>query len=177
MLNKVHLIGNLGESPALRDLPNGTPVATFSLATSEQWKDKKTSEKKNNTEWHTVECFAKLAEVVAEHTFKGMRVWVEGKIHYDEWPDKETGEIKYRTKIIASRILFLSHKDQQDVKSEAEGNNNNNNNNKASHPETDLQFPTDAPSPNRAAFEKEKNRVAAKVSVKKKPFIDDEIPF
>lgn len=178
MLNKVHLIGNLGEAPTIAALKNGTPIASFSLATSEQWKDRKTGEKKNNTEWHQIECFGPLADVARDHTSKGMRVWVEGRIHYDQWEDKETGQKKYRTKIIASRLLFLSHKDQQDVKAEADGN-------VKSSPETDLQFPdpepADAPSPNRAAWEKEKARVAEKVTVKKKtppaPFIDDDIPF
>jgi single-strand DNA-binding protein len=87
-LNKVILIGNLGRDPEMRYLPSGDPVANFSLATTETWKDK-SGQKQERTEWHKVEVFGKMAEIVRDYCTKGKQVYLEGSITYQEWTDKE----------------------------------------------------------------------------------------
>lgn len=87
-LNQVQLIGNVGRDPEVRYLPSGDAVANFSLATTEKWKDKKGGDKEQ-TEWHRVEVFGKLAETVNTLVTKGSRVFVQGSMHYDEWTDKD----------------------------------------------------------------------------------------
>jgi len=83
-LNRVSLIGNVGKDPEVRFLPSGDPVASFSLATSESWKDK-SGEKQEKTEWHRIEVFGKLAEIVQQYVTKGSKLFVEGTLVYDEW--------------------------------------------------------------------------------------------
>jgi single-strand DNA-binding protein len=108
-VNKVTLIGNLGKDPELRYLPSGDPVANFSLATTDTWKDKG-GQKQERTEWHQVEVFGKTAEVVRDYCTKGKQVYIEGSISYQEWTDKD-GVKKYRTKIKVSgpnsRLVLL----------------------------------------------------------------------
>jgi single-strand DNA-binding protein len=106
-LNKVLIIGNLGQDPELKDLPSGSKVAKLRLATTRGWTDKDSGERKEETEWHDVEVFGKEAEVCAEHLAKGRQVYVEGRIKTDRWEDKESKEKRYRTKIIADRVEFL----------------------------------------------------------------------
>lgn len=96
-VNKVILLGNCGKDPEIRYMPSGDPVANFSIATSESWKSKDGS-KQERTEWHSVEVFGKLAEIVRDYVTKGKQVYIEGSITYQEWTDKE-GAKKYRTKI------------------------------------------------------------------------------
>jgi single-strand DNA-binding protein len=88
-VNKVILIGNLGGDPEVRYTPSGTPVAVFSVATSEFWKDKQTGEQKERTEWHRCETWGRLAEVCKEYLHKGSRVYVEGSMRTDKFTDKE----------------------------------------------------------------------------------------
>jgi len=108
-VNKVVLIGNLGRDPEVRYLPSGDPVANFSLATTESWKDK-SGQKKEETQWHQIEVFGKTAEVVRDYCTKGKQVYLEGSIRYDEWTDKD-GNKKYMTKIRisgpGSRLVLL----------------------------------------------------------------------
>lgn len=101
-LNKVMLIGNLGRDPEIKYLPNGTTVATFSVATEERRKDK--DEKK--VEWHNITCFGKQAEVVGEYLCKGSRVYVEGRIQTDTWEDKD-GNRRKAIKIILKDLQML----------------------------------------------------------------------
>jgi single-strand DNA-binding protein len=96
-VNKVTLLGNLGRDPEVRYLPSGDPVANFSLATTETWKDK-SGQKQEKTEWHSVEVFGKLAEIVRDYCTKGKQVYLEGSISYQEWTDKD-GVKKTRAKI------------------------------------------------------------------------------
>ena len=96
-LNKVNLIGHLGKEPEVRYTAGGEPIANFSLATSEQWTDK-AGQKQERTEWHRVEVFGKLAQIVRDYCTKGKQVYLEGSIRYDEWTDKD-GQKKYMTKI------------------------------------------------------------------------------
>ena len=104
-VNKVILIGNLGQKPELRNTAGGQPVANFSLATNEKWVDK-TGEKKEAVEWHKVVVWGKVAENCAKYLDKGRPVYVEGKITTRQWQDKE-GVTKYTTEIQAQTVQFL----------------------------------------------------------------------
>lgn len=97
-INKVFIIGNLGQDPDVRYMTNGNAVANFSVATSETWKDRNTGQKKEETEWHTCVCFGRQAEIAAEYLRKGSKVFVEGKIKTEKWQDRE-GNTRYATKI------------------------------------------------------------------------------
>lgn len=105
-VNKVILIGNLGNDPEVRYTPNGTAVTTISLATSETWKDKQSGETQERTEWHRVVFFGRLAEVVGEYTKRGSKVFVEGGLRTRKWQDKN-GQERYTTEIVASDMQML----------------------------------------------------------------------
>ncbi|HEV2960723.1 MAG TPA: single-stranded DNA-binding protein [Candidatus Angelobacter sp.] len=105
-LNKVMLIGNLGKDPEVKFTPGGTAVAKFSLATNERFKDK-TGEWQDRTEWHNIVAWQRLAEIVGEYVKKGSKVYIEGRLQTSSWEDKQSGEKKYRTEIIASDLLLL----------------------------------------------------------------------
>jgi single-strand DNA-binding protein len=98
-INKVILIGNLGNEPDVRYMPSGDAVANVSLATSESWKDKNTGETQERTEWHRVVFFGKLAEIVKQYLHKGSKIYVEGKLRTRKWQDKE-GQERYTTEIV-----------------------------------------------------------------------------
>ena len=99
-VNKVILIGTLGKDPEVRYMPNGGAVANISLATSEKWKDKNTGQMKEETEWHRVVVFGKLAEVAGEYLRKGSQVYFEGKLKTRKWQDQATGQDKYTTEVV-----------------------------------------------------------------------------
>jgi single-strand DNA-binding protein len=105
-VNKVILIGNLGKDPQQRAMPSGKAVVNFSVATTEQWRDKQTGENKEATEWHNVVMFDRLAEIAAEYLRKGSQVYIEGKIRTRKWQDKE-GNDRYTTEIIANEMSML----------------------------------------------------------------------
>ncbi|RDL15625.1 single-stranded DNA-binding protein [Serratia fonticola] len=98
-VNKVILIGNLGQAPEIRYMPNGGAVANLSLATSETWRDKATGEQKEKTEWHRVVLFGKLAEVAGEYLSKGSKVFIEGQLQTRKWQN-EQGIDQYTTEIV-----------------------------------------------------------------------------
>lgn len=108
-LNKVTLIGNLGKDPELRYTNSGVPVATFSLATNETWKDSdgNTQEK---TEWHNIVAWQKLAEICGEWLKKGSKVYIEGRLQSRSWDDKNTGQKRYMTEVIANDMIMLDAK-------------------------------------------------------------------
>lgn len=108
-LNKVTLIGNLGQDPELRYMPDGTPVASLSIATTEKFKDKN-GESKENTSWHRVLFFSRQAEVCRDYLKKGSSVYIEGALRYRKYQDKETGADCYVTEIRASKLVMLSTK-------------------------------------------------------------------
>jgi single-strand DNA-binding protein len=108
MINKVILVGNLGKDPEVRYTPGGQAVANLRIATSRNWTDKQTGQKKEETEWHDVEAWGKQAELCGEYLAKGRQVYVEGRLKTDKWQDKETGKDRYRVKIVADNIRFLS---------------------------------------------------------------------
>lgn len=98
-INKVILVGNLGQDPELRHMPSGGAVTNISLATSESWKDKQTGEQKEKTEWHRVVFMGKLAEVAGEYLKKGSQVYVEGKLQTRKWQD-QSGQERYTTEVM-----------------------------------------------------------------------------
>lgn len=109
-LNKVELIGNLGQDPEVRYMPNGGAVANLTIATSETWKDKQTGEKKEKTEWHRVVIFGKLAEIAGEYLRKGSKVFIEGKLQTRKWSDQQ-GVERYTTEIVVAingQMIMLS---------------------------------------------------------------------
>lgn len=106
-VNKVILIGNLGKDPEVRRLDNGAVVATFSIATSENYTDKQSGEKKEITDWHDVVLWRGLAEIAEKYIRKGTKIYVEGKLKKRSWQDKE-GIIRYNTEVIANEMTILS---------------------------------------------------------------------
>ena len=108
------LIGRFGSDPELRYTPHGTAVANFSIATSEEWKDKNTGEKKERTEWHRVVAWRRLGEICGEYLAKGKQIYVEGRIQTRSWEDKD-GNKRYTTEIVASDIQFLGAKDSSNA--------------------------------------------------------------
>lgn len=115
-VNKVILIGNLGNDPEVRYTPNGNAVANISLATSESWRDKQSGESQERTEWHRVVFFNRLAEIVGEYLRKGAKVYVEGSLRTRKWTDK-TGVERYTTEIVASEMHMLDGKNAGGEKS------------------------------------------------------------
>lgn len=113
-LNKTTLIGNLGAAPEIRYLPDGTPTASITIATTDNWTDKTTKEKKEKTEWHRVVFFRGLAEVVGEYLKKGSQIYVEGKLRTRKWKDKE-GIDRYTTEIVADEMKMLGKKPADDA--------------------------------------------------------------
>ena len=105
-INRVILIGNLGQDPETRSLPSGKPVTNLRIATSESWKDKQTGEQREQTEWHTVVMFDRLAEIAAQYLRKGSSVYIEGRLRTRKWQDKE-GRDRYTTEIQANEMQML----------------------------------------------------------------------
>jgi len=105
-VNKVILLGNLGADPEKRETPSGLIITTLNLATSEQWTDKQSGEKRENTEWHRVVLFGRLGEIAAQYLNKGSQVYIEGRIQTRKWQDKE-GQDKYTTEIVASDMQLI----------------------------------------------------------------------
>lgn len=107
-VNKVILIGNVGKDPEVKYTPSGTPVAKFSLATNEAYKDK-SGEWQERVEWHNVVAWQRLAEIVGEYVQQGRKLYIEGRLQTSNWEDKQSGDKKYRTEIIAQSILLLGN--------------------------------------------------------------------
>jgi single-strand DNA-binding protein len=105
-VNKVILIGNLGNEPEIRYTAGGAAVANISLATAESWKDKESGEQQERTEWHRIVFFGRLAEIVGEYLHKGSQVYVEGRLQTRKWQDKE-GHDRYTTEIVANEMQML----------------------------------------------------------------------
>ena len=105
-LNKVQLIGNLGNDPETRETPNGVKIANISIATSERWKDAQSGEVKEKTEWHRCVAFNKTAEIIGQYVTKGSQVYVEGKLQTRKWQDSE-GNDRYTTEIVVNDLQML----------------------------------------------------------------------
>ena len=112
-INKVILIGRLGSDPEVRYTPSGVAVANFNIATSEEWKDKDSGEKKERTEWHRIVAWRRLGEICGEYLSKGQQVYVEGRIQTNAWEDKE-GNKRYTTEIIANTVQFLGKRESSE---------------------------------------------------------------
>ncbi len=104
-INKVILVGNLGNDPETRYMPDGGAVTNISVATSKSWKDKNSGEQREKTEWHRVVCFRRLGEIAAEYLKKGSKVYIEGELQTRQW-EKE-GQKHYTTEIIAREMQML----------------------------------------------------------------------
>jgi len=109
-VNKVILIGNLGKDPEVRYAPSGSAICNVTLATSRQWKDKTSGEKQEETEWHRVVFYDRLAEIAGEYLKKGRPVYVEGRLKTRKWTDKE-GVEKYTTEIVADQMQLLGSRE------------------------------------------------------------------
>jgi len=105
-INKVILVGTCGKDPETRYMPSGGAVTSVSLATNESWKDKKTGEKQERTEWHNITFFNRLGEIAGEYLTKGAQVYIEGSLRTEKWQDKQ-GNDRYTTKIIANEMQML----------------------------------------------------------------------
>ncbi len=105
-INKVILVGNLGADPETRYMANGAAVSNVSLATSRQWKDKQSGENREQTEWHRVVFFRRLAEIVGEYCRKGTQIYVEGYLQTRKWQDQQ-GQDRYTTEIVANEMQLL----------------------------------------------------------------------
>ncbi|PIE83319.1 MAG: single-stranded DNA-binding protein [Candidatus Contendobacter odensis] len=106
-VNKVILIGNLGKDPEVRYMPSGKAVSNTTIATNETWKDRNTGEKQERTEWHNVVFFSPLAEIVGQYLRKGSSVFVEGRLQTRKWQDKNTGQDRYTTEVVANDMKML----------------------------------------------------------------------
>jgi single-strand DNA-binding protein len=105
-INKVILVGNLGQDPETRYMPSGKAVTNLRLATSDSWKDKQTGEQREQTEWHSIVMYDRLAEIAAEYLRKGSQIYVEGRLKTRKWQDKE-GKDRYTTEVIANEMQML----------------------------------------------------------------------
>ena len=114
-VNKVILVGNLGQKPEIRYTQTDSAVANLSLATSESWKDKETGEQREKTEWHKIVYFGKLAEIAEQYLDKGSKVYVEGKLQTRKWQDKETGADRYTTEVVGNELTMLDSKNSSGI--------------------------------------------------------------
>lgn len=106
-VNKAILVGNVGKDPEVKFLPSGSPVANFTLATSERFKDK-SGEFQERTEWHNLVAYQRTAEIIRDYVKKGSKLYIEGRIQTRSWDDQASGQKKYRTEIIVGDLVLLS---------------------------------------------------------------------
>ncbi len=117
-INKVILIGHVGNDPEVRYMPNGNAVATVSIATTESWKDKQTGDRQDRTEWHRVVFFNRLGEIVGEYVRKGSKVYIEGSLRTRKWQDQQ-GQDRYTTEIVANDLQMLDSKGNANMPDDA----------------------------------------------------------
>lgn len=122
-VNKVILIGTAGHDPETRYMQNGNSVTNASIATTEYWKDKQTGEKSEQTEWHRLVFYGKLAEIAGEYLRKGSKVYVEGSIKTRKWQD-QSGQDRYSTEIIVKEMQLLDSKPQQNQQAQQQAPQN-----------------------------------------------------
>jgi single-strand DNA-binding protein len=112
-VNKVILVGNLGADPETRYMPSGDAIANIRIATTDKWKDKASGEMKEATEWHRISFFGRLAEIVGQYCKKGSQIYVEGRIRTRKYQDKESGQDRYSTEIVAESMQLLGSRQGQ----------------------------------------------------------------
>ena len=105
-INKVIIVGNLGNDPEIRTMPNGEQIANISVATSESWTDKNTGEKKTQTEWHRIVLYRRLAEIAGQYLTKGSQIYIEGRLKTRKWQDNN-GQDRYTTEIQGDNLQML----------------------------------------------------------------------
>lgn len=110
-INKVIIVGNLGNNPEIRTMPNGEQIANISVATSESWTDKNTGEKKTQTEWHRIVLYRRLAEIAGQYLHKGSQVYIEGRLKTRKWQDSN-GQDRYTTEIQGDNLQMLGGRNQ-----------------------------------------------------------------
>lgn len=113
-VNKVIIVGNLGRDPEVRYSPEGKAVCNVSVATTSAWKDKATGERREDTEWHRVVMYDRLAEIAGEYLRKGRSVYIEGRLKTRKWQDKDTGADRYSTEIVADQMQMLGGRDDDE---------------------------------------------------------------
>ena len=106
MVNKVILIGNLGRDPEVRSTPSGQTVTSFSLATNRKWRDRD-GNRQEQTEWHSIVCWGRQAEVAGQYLVRGKKIYVEGRLQTTSWEDRQSGEKKYRTEVVCENFQML----------------------------------------------------------------------
>ena len=156
-INKCILVGNLGEDPTVKYMPNGNAVANLSIATSETWKDKQ-GQPQEKTEWHRVVIFGKLAEIAGEYLRKGSQVYIEGQLQTRKWQDQQSGQDRYTTEIVVQGY--------NGVMQMLGGKSNQQQNNAVSEPE-------------RGGFAPQQNALKSNLQQYNQPPVDfdDDIPF
>jgi len=112
-INKVILVGNLGNDPEQKSMPNGNAVTNITVATSESWKDKQTGQQQERTEWHRIVFFNRLAEIAGQYLSKGSKVYIEGSLRTRKWQD-QGGQDRYTTEIVANEMQMLDSRQQGD---------------------------------------------------------------
>lgn len=122
-VNKVILVGNLGQKPEMRYTATQTAVANLSIATTESWKDKESGENRDKTEWHRVVFFGNLAEIAEKYLDKGSSVYVEGKIQTRKWQDKD-GNDRWTTEVLGNQLTMLGSRSSSDSSPQAENSSN-----------------------------------------------------
>ena len=122
-VNKVILVGTLGNDPEVKYMPNGGAVTNLSIATNEAWTDKNTGQKQERTEWHRIVAFRRLAEIMGEYLRKGSQVYIEGKLQTRKWQD-QSGQDRYTTEIVANEMQMLGGR--SGGTGDFSGSNNNN---------------------------------------------------
>ncbi len=134
MLNKVTLIGRLGADPEVKQMPSGGSVTNITLATTRRWKDKQSGERRDETEWHRITFFNRIAEVVGEYLRKGSLIYVEGRLRTRKWQD-QNGQDRYTTEIIADQMQMLDSKSGGTANFGDSSNNNVSNNQQPASPQ------------------------------------------
>lgn len=143
-INKVIIVGHLGQDPEIRYMSDGTAVTNFSVATSESWKDKQTGEKKERTEWHRIVAWRQLGELCGKYLSKGRQVYIEGKLQTRSW--EKDGVTRYTTEIVATDVQFLGGRDDAGGRGRSGGGYANNN--ASNHQMADRGYP-EPPMPDR----------------------------
>ena len=143
-VNKVILVGTLGQDPDTRYTPSNAAVANLSIATNETWKDKQTGEQKEKTEWHRVVMFNRLAEIATEYLRKGSQVYIVGKIQTRKWEDKE-GNDRYTTEVVANEMQMLGGRSAGNTESSSYSNNDNQSAPKSDNADSSDDFDDDIP--------------------------------
>ena len=167
MLNKVTLIGRLGADPEVRYMPSGGAVTNIGLATTRRWKDRQSGERREETEWHRVAFFNRIAEIAGEYLRKGSLVYIEGRIRTRKWQD-QNGQDRYTTEIIAEQMQML------DSKSGGTSNFNDGQSNSNYSAPQQQAAPAPAPSPSPAANNQQTQDTPPPASHED---FDDDIPF